>query len=251
MSNTEIWDALGAPFHVVHWRAQTLNREGTKALALAYIDARDVMERLDSVVGPGGWQDAYSETPRGRLICTLSILSPDGDWIAKSDGAGDTDVEGDKGAISDAFKRAAVKWGIGRYLYSLKSVWAPCETYEGRDGKKKWSKWGSGADRVFSNALAALNSPEGPHVRGQTGSGSVQEPERISKAQWSKIVALLESTNTNAATILTHFKVDDLKKLTAAQAIKAINQLEDKLSAMAKEESNKTLAEELGDDIPY
>lgn len=77
------------------------------------------------------------------------------------------------------------------------------------------------------------------------------EPERISKAQWTRIVALLESTNTNAAPILTHFKVDDLKKLTAAQAIKAINQLEDKLSTMAKEESNKTLADELGDEVPF
>jgi hypothetical protein len=38
-------------------------------------------------------------------------------------GAGDSDVEAEKGAISDAFKRAAVKWGIGRYLYDLDSPW--------------------------------------------------------------------------------------------------------------------------------
>jgi hypothetical protein len=47
--------------------------------------------------------------------------------VVKSNGAGDTDVEGPKGALSDAFKRAAVLWGIGRYLYSLESPWVALE----------------------------------------------------------------------------------------------------------------------------
>jgi len=49
------------------------------------------------------------------------------EWIWKADGAGDTDVEAEKGAISDAFKRAAVKWGVGRYLYDLDSPWVALE----------------------------------------------------------------------------------------------------------------------------
>lgn len=148
--------ALSAPFPPasIHWRAQTVTRDGGKALALAFIDARDVMDRLDAVCGPENWQDSYTETAKGRLICTLSIRIG-GEWISKSDGAGDTDVEGSKGAISDALKRAAVKWGIGRYLYSLKNVWAPCESSE-YNGKKKWSTWAAGADRVFADALAKL-----------------------------------------------------------------------------------------------
>lgn len=87
---------------------------------------------------------------------------------------------------------------------------------------------------------------------------SRDEPSRITKPQWSKIVALLEATNANADAILKHFKVDDLKKLTDAQAIKAINQLEDKLASMAKAETNRAsgaqsdAADELADtDIPY
>lgn len=77
------------------------------------------------------------------------------------------------------------------------------------------------------------------------------ESEPISKAQWTTIVALVESTQSNADAILKHFKVDNLKKLTAAQAIKAINQLEDRLAAMAKEEGKQDVANELGDEIPY
>lgn len=55
--------------------------------------------------------------------------------VTKSDGAGDTQVEGDKGAISDAFKRAAVKFGVGRYLYDMEAVYVKCETH--KDGKFK------------------------------------------------------------------------------------------------------------------
>lgn len=127
------------PRNAVSWRAQSLSRAGDKALALAYIDARDVMRRLDEVCGPAGWEDSYVETPKGRLICTIRLRIGD-EWVSKSDGAGDTDVEGSKGAISDSFKRAAVKWGIGRYLYDIESPWVPCETYD-RNGKKAWSRW--------------------------------------------------------------------------------------------------------------
>lgn len=127
------------PRDAIHWRAQTLTRNGDKALALAYLDARDVMDRLDKVCGPENWQSRYTETPRGRVLCEIGIRIGD-EWVWKSDGAGDTAVEGEKGGISDALKRAAVQWGVGRYLYRLDAVWCPCETYE-RNGKRHWSKW--------------------------------------------------------------------------------------------------------------
>src|SRR3546814_559661 len=107
---------LAAPFpkEDIHWRAQTVTRDGNKALALAYVDARDVMERLDVVCGPGGWQTKHHDMGGGKLACEIGIIV-DGEWIWKSDGVGATDVEGDKGAFSDAFKRAGVPWGIARY----------------------------------------------------------------------------------------------------------------------------------------
>jgi len=133
-------DELSAEFprEAISWRSQTMNKEGTSAMALAYIDARDVMERLDAVCGPANWQDRY-EFHGPRTVCYLSIRV-DGEWITKADGAGDSDVEAEKGAISDALKRAAVKWGIGRYLYALPAPWVPCESYE-RGGKRYWKRW--------------------------------------------------------------------------------------------------------------
>lgn len=126
------------PHEAISWRAQSLTRDGEKAMALAYIDARDVMDRLDSVVGAANWSDRY-DFSGPRTICYLSIKI-DGEWVTKADGAGDTAVEAEKGAISDAFKRAAVKWGIGRYLYDLDAPWVPCNSYE-KGGKYFWKGW--------------------------------------------------------------------------------------------------------------
>ena len=120
MSNT--WEAIAKGLHApfgdedVFWRID--RSYGQWARVLCYLDARAVMDRLDAVVGAGNWQDSYAETASGKNICTLSIRADD-HWVRKSDGAGNTNIEGDKGGLSDAFKRAAVKWGIGRHLYSL------------------------------------------------------------------------------------------------------------------------------------
>lgn len=145
--------SLPFPKDAVHWRAQTLTSDGSKALALAYLDARDVMDRLDEVCGPENWQSEITETAKGRVICRIGIRVGD-DWVWKSDGAGDTAVEGEKGGISDSLKRAAVQWGIGRYLYRLEAVWAPCESYE-KNGKLHWKAWkGSPWQAVRGNVPA-------------------------------------------------------------------------------------------------
>jgi hypothetical protein len=160
----EQFNMLSAPFprDAVHWRAQTLTKAGDKALALAYIDARDVMDRLDDVCGPANWQSEYFETPKGRLVCRLSIRCGD-EWVTKSDGAGDTAVEGEKGAISDALKRAAVSWGIGRYLYRMASVWVPCEIAE-YNGKKTWRAW---KDDPWKFVRSAQPEPQAQHRQSQ------------------------------------------------------------------------------------
>ncbi len=115
--------ALAAPFDpsAIHWRLGYVKPDGTEGIALAYLDARDVMDRLDEVCGPDGWQCSYKGV-EGRVVCTLSIRVGT-EWISKEDGAGDTAIEGEKGGISDALKRTGVCWGIGRYLYRLVDNW--------------------------------------------------------------------------------------------------------------------------------
>lgn len=151
---------LKLPLAKVHWRAQTLTKDGRKAMALAFMDARDVMNRFDEVCGPENWSDSYCETPSGRVICTLSVLIGD-KWVSKSDGAGSTDIEGDKGGLSDALKRAAVKWGVGRYLYDMEPVWAECESYKKGD-RFIWKKW-------TVDGLARLNKAHQSYESAEVG----------------------------------------------------------------------------------
>lgn len=160
-----IFEKLVAPFPTdsVGWRAQTLSKDGTKAMALAYIDARDVMRRLDETVGAGNWQDKYEVATGGRVLCTLSIRL-NNEWISKSDGAGDTKVEADKGAISEAFKRAAVKWGIGRYLYDMPTPWVPCESYQASNGKRQFSRFTDDPwKHIKPNSTQAVTQPKEQH----------------------------------------------------------------------------------------
>lgn len=110
----------------VSWRIGSTTADKKRGMALAYIDARDVMERLDAVCGPAGWQCTYPHAEGKKTICSIGIKIGD-EWIWKADGAGDSDVEAEKGALSDAFKRAAVRWGIGRYLYDVDSPWVEIE----------------------------------------------------------------------------------------------------------------------------
>lgn len=120
---------FSAPFRpdVVHWRPGATTRDKTRAVALAYIDARDVMERLDEVVGPWCWQRHHDVS---HTICRLGVLIPfehhdrvEWEWIWKTDVSGETSIEAEKGGASRALVRAAVNFGIGRYLYDLPSPW--------------------------------------------------------------------------------------------------------------------------------
>lgn len=87
-----------------------------KSGALRYVDARYVMERLDDAVGPFGWTDSYREVDNG-VVCTISLTLDGEVWIPKSDVGTPSNIEPVKGKYSDAFKRAAVRWGIARDLY--------------------------------------------------------------------------------------------------------------------------------------
>lgn len=139
--NTDTWNRLAAEFprDQISWRAQSLTKDGSKAMALAYVTARDVMERLDEAVGPGNWSNRF-DSHGDTTICYLSIKVGD-EWITKADGAGNTDVEAEKGRLSDALKRSAVLWGVARYLYEMPSPWVACDVWTDASGKMRWQKW--------------------------------------------------------------------------------------------------------------
>lgn len=106
------------------WRIQSA--KNGQAICVPYIDARAVHERLDLVCGAANWQNTY-DADSGVASIGIRI---NGEWVYKSDVGTESNVEKIKGKASDAFKRAAVLWGIGRDLYFIGS-----QVLTSKDGK--------------------------------------------------------------------------------------------------------------------
>src|SRR5262249_4089406 len=128
-----LMDALSEPFELSEVRFKPAVVSCNRALALAYVDARVIQDRLDDVLGVTGWQDDYEGLADGSVVCRLRLRLGD-EWITKVDVGGPSEQPdgGDrlKAAFSDALKRAAVKFGIGRYLYRLPNQWTDYDPHK-------------------------------------------------------------------------------------------------------------------------
>lgn len=156
---------LAAPFAAadIEWRIQS-QREG-RAMAVPYVDNRAIQNRLDETVGPENWKNEFTpwhSADGGKTcaqLCGISIYCEDRhEWITKYDGAEDSDIEPIKGGLSDSMKRAAVQWGIGRFLYQMDFVWVDVE----QSGKSWYIKRGerSKLDDAYNRTIAKLKTPE-------------------------------------------------------------------------------------------
>lgn len=105
---------------------------------LLYKDSRCDMRILDETVGPENWQCEFYEC-KGTLFCRVGILTEDSKWIWKSNAGAPSNMEAAKGEASDALKRAAFTWGIGRELYTAPRIFVyadKCrEIRQGKNGK--------------------------------------------------------------------------------------------------------------------
>jgi hypothetical protein len=122
----------------IRWRLQTkpANPAEPKGLAVAYLNPRDIQDRLDTILGIEGW--AWDWQPiiieGGKVIAAKGTITIAG--ISKSDvGTSRIDEEeATKSAVTDALKRTAVLWGIGREIYKLPMQWV-----KARQQGKNWT----------------------------------------------------------------------------------------------------------------
>ena len=98
------------------WRVQSQNEYN--AQVVAYVDSRQVQDKLDEVVGPENWQSDY-KVINDNMYAGVAIWTENKGWVWKWDCGVESNTEKEKGEASDAFKRAAVKWGVGRFLYAM------------------------------------------------------------------------------------------------------------------------------------
>lgn len=151
---TELQEKLSEPFDpsVIKWKPQTVDYKGKTAMATAHADPRAYIDRLNDVVGPGNWEQklSFSSTPytkviRGKkaygdqpatqdrevsgtkVICACE-LTIHGVTHTSSGDSDSSDENASTSAEAQAFKRAAVSFGLGRYLYNLPAKQYPYDT---------------------------------------------------------------------------------------------------------------------------
>ena len=177
LDKIDIWSALAAPLPagVISWRqdGRTVSRDGRHiARFVAYIEANTVRERLDSVV-PGEWDLTLELLPpvagldedANQGACSfkarLQILG-----VIREDVGTGKDY---KQAATDAFKRAAVRFGIAHELYSYEQNWVqmdgdgrfakpleePAVAYARRHGRPKPAIAGPAATESAVETLVA------------------------------------------------------------------------------------------------
>jgi hypothetical protein len=154
----EILERLEEPFDldVISWKPQVTSYkdpENPVAKGAAYADQRAYTDRLNELFGPNGWTRDYAvhvatgvtreiTTGKGNsretkqlpgqakvfVVATVTIHS-----IGRHEGTGESWVDDDNAftiAEAQAFKRACVCFGLGRYLYELPETdWLPIDKY--------------------------------------------------------------------------------------------------------------------------
>ena len=218
------WDKFKAPFPEkdIEWRIMRSgkNQNGIWAMCIAYVTNRAIMDRLDEAVGPDKWKNEFKPLPSGGILCGISIKIGD-EWITKWDGAENTAVEAVKGGISGAMKRAAVQWGMGRYLYHLKEGFAEITAkgiFKGMvskknnkvDNKDEYYKWNPPALPDW-----ALPEPEAelpPTFEEMKNKISSATPLPYLRNMWKKYGDLFEGEEKNELLVLCDIRKGELKE---------------------------------------
>ncbi|MBX2997115.1 MAG: hypothetical protein KF893_01295 [Caldilineaceae bacterium] len=236
-NNADLLNALSQPFHPAHitWKPGALTKEKNRALALAYADLRAYMQRLDEVCGLG-WSVTYR--PWGdRIICELTI-----DGVTRSS-TGEPDSQSEKSEIggtaaeAQAFKRACAMFGMGRYLYTLPSVWAEYDAE-----KKQFSDQGKArlneivvqhyrrhmAAALEDGSITNGNGHHPPAVKPESVNAKSAELEALAKLYYEET---WESELRRLVKYISEGRTDAYTQLQDAEADKLIDGLTKKLQS--------------------
>jgi len=104
----------------------------TESQYFSYVDSRDVQDALNERFGDLNWGTKYNGVS-GKVFCELTVFTSDGRTITRSDTGSESTYSPDKGLASDAFKRAAYRFGFFREVYSFRPITLPMKQHS--DGK--------------------------------------------------------------------------------------------------------------------
>ena len=175
------YEALKAPFPVesITWKPQAVSKDKSRAMAVPYADLRAYEDRLNAVVGDL-WQSKAEFIVAGdRLVCVVH-LSINGLTRA---GDGESPLSDDNAATSayaQAFKRACSRFGLGRYLYDLPTVWVDYDPQRKAITEEARRQLEGIYRRYLETGQADVPTPQKPRRgndgKGQNGNGEVKIP---------------------------------------------------------------------------
>lgn len=238
MNAKRIQRELAQPFSEsdLEWRVQASGAFNGNiwCRVLAYVTNRAIQTRLDNAVGVFNWKNEFAPLPNGSgtgSLCGISIKF-DGEWVTKYDGADNTQIEATKGGLSGSMKRAAVQFGIGRYLYDTDAYYAEIinpETFKKlqRNEKDLFEKG------QLKDKTAFYWKP--PKLDAKFLPKKLVTPSII-----KNIIELADETETDVDIICNRYGVDDLQDLFTDEAGYAITMLVKKKTIKEqKDEANK------------
>jgi hypothetical protein len=127
----------------IKWRVTHTTRDGSRGAVIAFADPRAYSDRLNQVFTPSGWTRTYEvntvssvtrikkdkliQTGKVLVTCTVTIAglgthADSGEEWADEENAMTS-------AQAQAFKRACICFGLGRYLYNFAEMWVPLNQY--------------------------------------------------------------------------------------------------------------------------
>ena len=219
-------------------RVQQISEKGLSLLL--YVTSRDGQKRLDEKFGELGWQDRY-EVIDGDLYCIISVWDSEKKmWISKEDVGTASYTAKEKGRASNAFKRACVKHGIGRELYTAPYIWIPsnyCNIKTDSNGKT------STRDKFFVNRISYTSDRKIDELEIVNQNMDVvfkQYPsQKIDDIKYSVLLEKLKEAHVTMESAAELFRVDTLQELDINQWNRLIRKLEVTIAANAgKKESD-------------
>lgn len=213
-------------------RVQQISESGLSLLL--YVTSRDGQKRLDEKYGPLGWQDRY-EVIDGDLYCVISAWDPEKQmWISKEDVGTASYTAKEKGRASDAFKRACVKHGIGRELYTAPFIWISkndCNIKTDKNGKV------STKDKFFVNLITYTSDQKIDELEIVNQNMEIvfkQYPsQKIDSIKYEVLLKKLDEAKVSMASIVELFHVNTLQEMDINQWNKCMRKLEVTIAARA------------------
>jgi hypothetical protein len=123
----------------IKWRVTHTTRDGSRGAVVAFADPRAYSDRLNQIFTPGGWTRTYQvstvssltrmkkdkliQTGKVLVTCTVTIAGLGAHADSGEEWADEENAM--TSALAQAFKRACVCFGLGRYLYNFAEMWVP------------------------------------------------------------------------------------------------------------------------------